>query len=111
MIQIAINQAMVADFCRRWKIGELAFFGSVLRTDFRPESDVDVLVTFAPEAEWSLLDHVATEEEFSAIVGRQVDREQVGGPDLRAVISEERAHQTDRKMPTRRRRYSSMAHE
>ncbi len=73
MIQLAINQLSVAEFCRRWKIDELAFFGSVLRTDFRPESDVDVLVTFTAEAAWSLLDHVAMEEDLSAILGRSVD--------------------------------------
>jgi len=44
----------IAEFCRRWKITELALFGSVLRDDFRPDSDVDVLVTFAPDAPWSL---------------------------------------------------------
>ncbi len=39
----------IADFCRHWKISELALFGSVLRPDFRPDSDIDVLVTFAPD--------------------------------------------------------------
>jgi predicted nucleotidyltransferase len=48
-------------------------FGSVLRDDFRPDSDVDVLVTFAPEAEWSLFDHVTMEEELSSILGHKVD--------------------------------------
>ena len=50
-----------------------AFFGSVLRDDFRPDSDVDVLVTFAPGVEWSLFDHIAMEEELSALLGRKVD--------------------------------------
>jgi hypothetical protein len=45
----------------------------VLRDDFRPDSDVDVLVTFAPEAEWSLFDHVTMEEELSSILDRKVD--------------------------------------
>jgi uncharacterized protein len=54
-------------------ISELAVFGSVLREDFRPESDVDVLASFEPDAEWSLLDHVAMQEELSGIVGRRVD--------------------------------------
>lgn len=63
----------IAEFCQRWKIVELSLFGSVLRDDFRPDSDVDVLVRFAPDAEWSLLDHVAMEEELSAILGRKVD--------------------------------------
>ncbi|OLE56307.1 MAG: nucleotidyltransferase [Cyanobacteria bacterium 13_1_40CM_2_61_4] len=71
--RIPIDREKVADFCRRWKITEFALFGSVLRDDFRPDSDVDVLVTFAPDAEWSLFDDVDMEEELSAIFGRKVD--------------------------------------
>ena len=67
---LTISDGALAGFCRRWKITELALFGSVLRDDFRPESDVDVLVTYAPDADWSLLDHVGMEEEFAALVGR-----------------------------------------
>ena len=68
-MNIEIPKEKIADFCRKWKIVELSLFGSVLRDDFRPDSDVDILVTFSPDAEWSLLDHVAMEEErqlFSA---------------------------------------------
>jgi|SRR2546423_15641143 len=71
--RIPIDRDTIADFCRRWKISELALFGSVLRDDFRPDSDVDVLVTFAPEADWSLFDHVDMQEELSGILGRKVD--------------------------------------
>jgi hypothetical protein len=71
--RIPIDYDKVTEFCRRWKITELALFGSVLRDDFRPDSDVDVLVTFAPDAEWSLFDDVDMEEELSAIFGRKVD--------------------------------------
>jgi len=70
---IPIERAMVEAFCRKWKISELALFGSVLRDDFRPDSDVDVLVSFAPDADWSLLDHLAMEEELAGILGRKVD--------------------------------------
>jgi len=70
---IPIEHEKIAAFCQRWKIVELCLFGSVLRDDFRPDSDVDVLATFTPEAEWSLFDHVAMEEELSAIFGRKVD--------------------------------------
>jgi predicted nucleotidyltransferase len=59
--------------CRRWKVLELALFGSALREDFRPESDVDLLVTFEPSAEWSLLDHVRMQQELSDLLGRDVD--------------------------------------
>ncbi len=51
----------------------MALFGSVLREDFRSDSDVDVLATFAPDARWSLFDRVDMEEELSALVGRKVD--------------------------------------
>jgi predicted nucleotidyltransferase len=71
--RIAIDRERIADFCRRWKIVEFSLFGSVLRDDFRPDSDVDVLVSFAPDAEWSLFDHVAMEDELSAMIGRKVD--------------------------------------
>jgi predicted nucleotidyltransferase len=72
-VRIDIPQDKIADFCRRWKISELALFGSVLREDFRPDSDVDVLVTFAPDAKWSLFDHVDMEDELEGILGRPVD--------------------------------------
>ena len=71
--RVTIDRGKIADFCRRWKMTELAFFGSVLRDDFRPDSDVDVLVTLAPDTKWSLFDHVAMEEELSTLVGRKVD--------------------------------------
>ena len=68
-----LPQEQMAQFCQRWQITELALFGSVLRPDFRAESDIDVLVTFAPEAQWSLLDHVEMQDELEAILGRPVD--------------------------------------
>ncbi len=72
-VRIDIPKDQVAAFCKRWKITELAVFGSVLRDDFRPDSDVDVLVTFAPDAKWSLFDHVDMEDELEKILGRPVD--------------------------------------
>lgn len=73
MQQIPAPADRLEDFCRRWKITELRLFGSALRGDFRPDSDLDLLVSFTPDADWSLLDHVAMEEELSAILGRKVD--------------------------------------
>ena len=70
---IGISQEQVADFCRRWHISEFALFGSVLRDDFDPNSDVDILVTFMPEANWSLLDHVRMEQELTDLLGRKID--------------------------------------
>jgi predicted nucleotidyltransferase len=70
---IVIPTTAIADFCQRWKITEFALFGSILREDFRPDSDVDVLVTFAPSARWSLFDLVTMQEELTSIFGRPVD--------------------------------------
>ena len=72
-MNIQIPKEQIADFCRKWRIVELSLFGSVLRDDFRSDSDVDVLVSFSHDADWSLLDHMAMEEEASAIFGRKVD--------------------------------------
>jgi len=63
----------IAAFCQKWKITELALFGSVLREDFRPDSDVDILVNFEPDSRWSLMDLVRMEEELGDILGRKVD--------------------------------------
>ena len=60
-------------FCRKWRVQELALFGSVLREDFSPESDVDVLVTFDPEAPWRLWNIIAMREELEHLLGRRVD--------------------------------------
>jgi hypothetical protein len=73
MIQIALSQAKVGQFCRKWKITDLALFGSVLREDFRPESDIDVLVSFEPSARWSLMDVVEMQDELETVLGRKVD--------------------------------------
>lgn len=65
--------AQITEFCQRWQITEFALFGSVLREDFRPDSDIDVLVTFAPEAHHTLFDLVHMENELKAIFQREVD--------------------------------------
>ena len=72
-MQIKLPKRKIKDFCQRWKITELALFGSVLRDDFRPDSDIDVLVTFQKEARWSLLDLARMENELSLVLGREVD--------------------------------------
>ena len=71
--RIDIPHDKIADFCRKWHITEFALFGSVLREDFRHNSDVDVLVSFADDARWSLFDLVSMEEELKNILGREVD--------------------------------------
>ncbi len=70
---VDIPKSEIEHFCRRWKIVELALFGSILREDFGPESDVDVLVTFADNAEWSLYDLVDMQQELRNIFRRDVD--------------------------------------
>jgi len=71
--EIVLQEDEIEDFCQRWKITEFALFGSILRDDFRPDSDVDVLVSFAEDAGWSLIDWVDMREELESILGREVD--------------------------------------
>ena len=71
--EIPIPTERLEEFCRRWQIAELRVFGSALRDDFRQDSDLDLLVRFTPDADWSLMDHVAMEEELAGIAGRKVD--------------------------------------
>jgi uncharacterized protein len=63
----------IAAYCRANQIRELSVFGSVLRSDFRPDSDIDLLVDFYPEAEIGLLDFARMQRELTAIVGRRID--------------------------------------
>src|SRR3990167_8276281 len=72
-LPISIPQKELEDFCLRWKIQELALFGSVLRPDFRSDSDIDLLVTFRPDAAWSLFDRVDMIDELQKLFGRKVD--------------------------------------
>jgi uncharacterized protein len=71
--RLQISPDVIAQFCRQWQVVELALFGSVLRSDFRVDSDVDVLVTFEPSAKISLLDLVEIQEQLAVMVGRPVD--------------------------------------
>ena len=72
-LRLPIDDEKLGEFCRKWRISELAVFGSVLRDDFGPKSDVDFLATFDPASRWSLLDHVRMQEELAEIVGRRID--------------------------------------
>ena len=72
-VRISINRDKIAEFCRRHHIRKLALFGSVLRDDFRPDSDVDVLVEFEPHASAGFLRLAAMELELSQMIGRRVD--------------------------------------
>ena len=68
-----VSRDAIAEFCRRHYIRKLSLFGSVLRDDFRPDSDIDVLVSFSPDARMDLFDLVDMQDELSAIFGRGVD--------------------------------------
>ena len=83
---IHIPPHRLSAFCERWQITELALFGSVLRDDFRPDSDIDILVEFKKEARHTLLDIVQIQEELKAMVGREVDLVE------RAGVEESRNH-------------------
>jgi len=72
-IQIELHKNKVVEFCRKNHIRSLALFGSVLRNDFRPDSDVDVLIEFEPGQEPGLMELVGMQEELSDILGRKVD--------------------------------------
>lgn len=72
-IQLPFDHKALEGFCREHGIVELWFFGSVLRDDFRDDSDVDVLVSFTPDTRLSLFDLTKIEEEIGAILGRRVD--------------------------------------
>ena len=71
--KINIPKDKIEDFCRRWKIKEFALFGSVLREDFRPDSDVDVLVSFEPDGGITFDNRVEMLDGLTAIFGREVD--------------------------------------
>lgn len=60
-------------FCEQWLVAELSLFGSILRKDFHADSDIDVLIAFTPEADWSLFDHVRMQEALTALLKRKVD--------------------------------------
>jgi uncharacterized protein len=90
---IDFDQTKIADFCRRHGVRRLSIFGSVLRDDFRPDSDVDVLVEFDPEKTPSLLDLGGMQVELSEMLGREVDLKTPGFLSRRIrqqVISEAR---------------------
>ena len=70
---ITIDRAAIADFCKRWHVFEFALFGSVVRDDFGPDSDVDVLVSLDRTARHTLLDMHRMEEELRSLFGRNVD--------------------------------------
>ena len=72
-IRIELHKDKIAEFCRKNHIRSFALFGSVLRDDFRPDSDVDVLIEFETKKEPGLMELVGMQDELSEILGRKVD--------------------------------------
>jgi uncharacterized protein len=77
---IVLEPDALRAFCQRWQINELSLFGSVLREDFGPDSDIDVLVSFAEDAPWSLMDEVEMVDELEVIL------DTVGQPSRGAIL-------------------------
>jgi predicted nucleotidyltransferase len=80
-VRIPIPMEAIEAFCRKWEVREFALFGSVLRDDFRPDSDVDVLVTFDEGAHPTLFDVAGMEIELEKLFQRRVDLSERGGFD------------------------------
>ena len=93
-LPINISAERLTAFCAKWRVRELALFGSAVRGDFGPDSDVDLLVTFTDDAPWSLWDWGDMMDELKAIVGRDVDlveKDAVSNPyRRRAILREQR---------------------
>jgi len=70
---IDISESRLDELCRKWKVTELSLFGSILRDDFGPDSDVDVLVVFQPDAPWSMWDLMDMKAQLEDLFGRSVD--------------------------------------
>lgn len=70
--RLPVDQASLEAWCQRWKVARLELFGSA-RFDLATAHDIDLLVTFLPDAEWGLFDHVHMEQELSDLTGRKVD--------------------------------------
>ena len=70
---IPIQTEAIATFCKRWGIAEFSLFGSVLRDDFGPDSDVDVLISFHPDTDWDYWNWPDMLDDLKAIFGRRVD--------------------------------------
>ncbi|MEN3001958.1 MAG: nucleotidyltransferase domain-containing protein [Armatimonadota bacterium] len=70
---LQVDRQALKYLCRKWRIARLEVFGSVLRADFRADSDIDLLVTFEPGIRWSFFQLYRAESEFSALFGRKVE--------------------------------------
>jgi len=72
-MDLGVSQERIGQFCGRWKISRLAVFGSAAQGKLRSDSDIDLLVTFACDADWTMFDHFEMEGELARLFGREVD--------------------------------------
>ncbi|MGC9968989.1 MAG: nucleotidyltransferase family protein [Bryobacteraceae bacterium] len=70
---VAIDERKLAELCRRYLVRELSVFGSAARGEMRPDSDIDLLVEFLPDAEIGLLEHAGLMLDLAELLGRKVD--------------------------------------
>jgi len=70
---IAVDEAQLAELCRRYQVRELSVFGSAARGEMRPDSDIDLLVEFRPDADVGLLEHAGLMLDLAQLLGRKVD--------------------------------------
>jgi uncharacterized protein len=77
--RLQVSEKAIVAFCQKWNIAEFSLFGSVLRDDFRADSDIDVLIVFAPHQKWSLFDVMDMRRELEERFGRKVDLVQKSG--------------------------------
>jgi predicted nucleotidyltransferase len=76
---VTVDRNALAEVCRKWGIKSVALFGSVLRDDFTPESDIDLLLEYFPDSRISLFDYGYMNEDFQRVFGREVDLVQAEG--------------------------------
>ncbi|MBI3941584.1 MAG: nucleotidyltransferase family protein [Chloroflexi bacterium] len=90
--ELDLPMAGIAELCRRYRVRELALFGSALREDFRPDSDIDLLVEFEPGAPVGFITLARMQRELAAVLGRPVDLVPKGGlkPRIRQAILDSR---------------------
>lgn len=93
-LQIAdtqVDESRLADLCRRYCVRELSLFGSAARGEARPDSDIDMLVEFSPDAEIDLVDYAGLMLELAHLLGRKVDLVSKNGlkPLIRATVLKE----------------------
>jgi predicted nucleotidyltransferase len=86
-----VDQAKLIDLCRRYRVRELSFFGSAARGEMRPDSDIDMLVEFLPDANIDLVDYAGFMLDLTRLAGRKVDLVSKNGlkPLIRASVLEE----------------------